>query len=139
MLPVGEGTMRSVMSLTTSVFALARDRALDTFEFLQRAVVPMLIFDGSHDQGVNLFGAGRGISSNDCSLAAGQRPRARNAGPRRQEEQGHPQRHDVSYLNHAFAWRCRVWPGPPRRLQSDSTAELGGCIRKFLNRAIYRI
>ena len=105
------------------VLAFPRDHVLGAFEFFQRSVVPVLIFDGSHDQGVNLLGAGRGIPSDDHTLAAGQRPRRWRAEPRRQCNQAHSQRHDVSSMDHAFAWRCRVWPGPPHCLESDSTAD----------------
>ena len=107
--PVPEGTTRSVISVTTSAFSALRViDVLDALEFLEFAVVAMLIFDGSHDQRVNLLGTGRGISSDDGALAAGQRPRVRSAGPRRHSDQTHSQRHNISSMKHAFPWRCRV-------------------------------
>jgi hypothetical protein len=81
---------------------------LDTFEILQCAVIPMLILDRSHEQGVNPFRAGGWISSSGGALAASLRPRARSAGPRRQGDQAHSQRRDVFYVTHAFAWRCQL-------------------------------
>jgi hypothetical protein len=53
---------------------------LGTLKFFERAVIAMLIFDGSHDQGVNLLGAGRGICSDGCcELTARLRSRGRSA------------------------------------------------------------
>ena len=88
------------------ILIFAGDDVLDAFELLEGAVVPMLILDRPHDQGMNLLGTGRGISGNGCALAAGHRPRAWRADPRRQGGEAHCQRHEMSFANHAFPWRC---------------------------------
>jgi hypothetical protein len=74
----GHDAFRNVRG-NVGVLGVAGDDALDSFEFLQRTIVPMLIFDSSEDQRVNLIGSGGWISRDGCALAAGARPRDRSA------------------------------------------------------------
>src|ERR1700722_492090 len=82
------------------VLALARHAMLDALEFLESAVVAVLIFDGSVDQGANLFGSRRGISADGRRLAAGLRTHRNPSGTLRQRNEERPERHDLFPLDH---------------------------------------